>query len=60
MQIAHVCAGALIFLGLLDFSFNFQNGIYALSTADLLLNGFINLWCVVFGIILAVKCRAFN
>ncbi len=53
-----MCAGALIFLGLLDFSFNYQNGIYALSTADLLLNGFINLWCVIFGIVLAVKCKA--
>ncbi|HPU02146.1 MAG: hypothetical protein GX890_06790 [Firmicutes bacterium] len=57
-HLAHVCAGALIFLGLLDFSFNYQNGIYALSTADLLLNGFINLWCVIFGIVLAVKCKA--
>ncbi|HOL17777.1 MAG TPA: hypothetical protein PLY40_05780 [Bacillota bacterium] len=60
MQIAHVCAGALIFLGLLDFSFNFQNGIYALSTADLLLNAFINIWCVVFGLILAVKGKALS
>lgn len=41
--------GALVFLGVLDFSFNFQNGIYLLSTADLFLNAFINLWCVVFG-----------
>jgi hypothetical protein len=42
-------AGGLIFLGLLDFSFNIQNGMYALSMADLVLNGFINLWCVGFG-----------
>jgi hypothetical protein len=48
--ISHACAGALMFLGLLDFSFNFQNGIYALSTLDLILNGFINLWCVGFGL----------
>lgn len=54
-RIALVCSGALIFLGILDFSFNIQNGIYTLSTAELLLNGSINLWCVVFGIILAVK-----
>lgn len=47
--------GALIFLGLLDFSFNFQNGIYLLSTADLFLNAFINLWCVVFGWLLIQK-----
>ena len=54
-KLALVCAGALIFLGLLDFSFNLQNGIYALSAAELLLNGAINLWCVVFGLLLAVK-----
>lgn len=44
-----VCAGALIFLGLLDFSFNLQNGVYRLSTGELISNGFINLWCVIFG-----------
>ncbi len=45
-------AGGLIFLGLVDFSFNIQNGVYALSTLDLVLNAFINLWCVGFGIFL--------
>jgi hypothetical protein len=50
-----VCAGALIFLGVLDFSFNIQNGIYALSAPDLVLNAFINLWCVFFGALLAWK-----
>ncbi|NLA27106.1 MAG: hypothetical protein GX878_06895 [Firmicutes bacterium] len=53
--LALLCSGALIFLGLLDFSFNIQNGVYTLSTAELLLNGSINLWCVLFGIVLAVK-----
>lgn len=48
--LTHVSAGALIFLGLLDFSFNMQNGIYALSTESLASNGFINLWCVGFGL----------
>lgn len=56
-RIMLICAGALVFLGLLDFSFNFQNGIYALSTGELLLNGSINLWCVVFGLILAFKLK---
>ena len=44
-----VCAGGLIFLGLLDFSFNIQNGIYMNSAVDLILNAFINIWCVGFG-----------
>ena len=45
-----VCAGALVFLGLLDFSFNIRNGIYTSSPADAILSGFINAWCVLFGI----------
>ena len=44
-----VSAGALVFLGLLDFSFNIQNGVYHSSAADLVLNAFINLWAVGFG-----------
>ena len=49
-----ICAGSLVFLGLLDFSFNIQNGIYMNSTVDLILNAFINIWCVGFGITVAV------
>ena len=48
--LALVAAGALIFLGLLDFSFNLQNGVYSSSTLDLILNAFINIWCVAFGL----------
>ncbi|MBW2544678.1 MAG: hypothetical protein JRD43_04285 [Deltaproteobacteria bacterium] len=44
-------AGALIFLGVIDFSFNIQNGMYAISAADAILNGFINAYCVAFGIV---------
>lgn len=49
--------GALAFLGVLDFSFNIQNGMYAISTLDLVLNAFINLWSAVFGVVLAVRAR---
>lgn len=45
-----VAAGGLIFLGVLDFSFNIQNGIYKISRSDLILNAFINIWCVGFGL----------
>lgn len=41
--------GAMIFLGLCDFSFNMMNGMYTISLTDGLMNGVINLWCVVFG-----------
>ncbi|MHB8085272.1 MAG: hypothetical protein ACYDHZ_05570 [Dehalococcoidia bacterium] len=49
-----VAAGALIFLGVLDFSFNIQNGVYKISKSDLILNAFINIWCVGLGIAIAV------
>jgi len=52
-----VAAGALIFLGLLDFSFNLQNSIYLASVLDLVLNAFINAWCVSFGAIIIWRNR---
>jgi hypothetical protein len=39
----------MIFLGLCDISFNTLNGMYSISTAELLMNGFINVWCIGFG-----------
>lgn len=50
-----VSAGALIFLGVLDISFNIQNGMYLISTMDLILNAFINLWCVLFGLVIILR-----
>jgi hypothetical protein len=49
-----VCAGGLMFLGILDFSFNIQNGIYMTSAVDLALNAFINVWCVGLGVAIVV------
>jgi len=53
-RLSLVAAGALMFLGVLDFGFNIQNGIYTASTIDLVINAFINLWCVGFGLVTAV------
>ncbi len=50
-----VCAGSLMFLGVLDFSFNIQNGIYMSSSLDLILNAFINIWCVAFGFFISAR-----
>ena len=47
--------GALVFLGILDMSFNFQNGMYKISALDMILNAFINLWCVIFGALIVVR-----
>ena len=55
--LAFVCSGGLMFLGLLDFSFNIQNGVYMISTMDLILNAFINIWCVAFGLALYLKMK---
>lgn len=44
-----VAGGAMIFLGLCDFSFNSMNRMYTISAADGFLNVFINAWSVGFG-----------
>ncbi len=54
VKLSLVASGALMFLGVLDFGFNIQNGIYTASTIDLVINAFINLWCVGFGLVTAV------
>lgn len=51
--LASLLAGsALIFLGLLDVSFNLQNGRYTVDVAEGLMNVLINTVCLVFGPIL--------
>ena len=42
-------SGALIFLGLVDTSFNLMNEMYTISAIDTILNGFINAYCIIFG-----------
>ncbi|MBN1689501.1 MAG: hypothetical protein JW901_00590 [Dehalococcoidia bacterium] len=54
MILSLIGAGALIFLGLLDFSFNLQNGVYAASVLDMVINGLINAWCVGFGLFMSI------
>ncbi len=44
-----IAAGAMIFLGLCDFSFNIMNGMYTVGLMDGIMNAFINSWCVGFG-----------
>jgi hypothetical protein len=55
-----VCGGALMFLGALDFSFNYQNGMYKISAMDTTLNASMNLWTVLFGLWLAIAFRLKN
>lgn len=53
--LALVASGGLVFLGLLDLSFNLQQGVYASSTTDLAVNALINAWCVLLGLALALR-----
>lgn len=50
-----VCAGALLFLGGLDISFNVQNGIYLTWSFDMALEVLVNIWCLGFGLLLAYE-----
>ena len=56
-DLALACSGALVFLGILDVSFNLLNGMYAISVMDTLLNGFINAYCIIFGVIIFLVMR---
>jgi hypothetical protein len=56
-RLSLVCAGALFFLGILDMCFNAQNGVYASSTMDLVSNLFINIACVVLGLLIVFQVK---
>jgi hypothetical protein len=48
-------SGALLFLGGLDISFNLQHAIYLTASLDMFLEVTINVWCIVFGFLLAYE-----
>jgi nucleoside-diphosphate-sugar epimerase len=50
-----ICSGALLFLGGLDISFNLQHAIYLTPSLDMFLEVAINVWCIVFGFLLAYE-----
>ena len=57
-RLSLACAGGLLFLGLVDFSFRAQNGAFSGSIIDGLQSLFIPLWCVAAGLwIFAVTPR---
>jgi hypothetical protein len=53
-----VCTGALLFLGMLDISFNVINNFYSLLPLDTIVELVVNAWCIGFGVISAVACTA--
>lgn len=55
-RLSLVAAGGLLFLGVLDFSFNIQNGMYTISVTDGVIAGFIQIWCIAAGLIMIRSC----
>ncbi len=51
-----VCSGALLFLGMLDISFNVLNSFYSLLPLDTIVEMAVNAWCIGFGALSALKC----
>ena len=49
-KFTHIAAGAMIFLGLCDFSFNILNDMYTVGIYGMLY-ALINIWCIVFGFV---------
>jgi len=52
------CSSALLFLGMLDVSFNVINGFYSLLPLDTIVESVVNVWCIGFGAMSAVACAA--
>jgi hypothetical protein len=55
VSLSIAAGGALFFLGVLDLSFNIQNGFFLPSLSDFLVNAFINLWSITLGTILIIR-----
>jgi hypothetical protein len=58
IRLSAVAAGALLFLGILDFSYNMQNGMYAGAIVDTILNAFINIWCAGLGLAIVLSMKS--
>lgn len=58
IRLSAVAAGALLFLGILDFSYNIQNGMYAGAIVDTILNAFINIWCAGLGLAIVLSMKS--
>ena len=55
MTLSIASGGALIFLGMLDISFNLQNMFARQSLKEKLFSATINLWCVGFGLAILIS-----
>lgn len=51
-----VCAGGLYFLGVIDFSFNIQNGMYTRAVVDGAFEAALQVWCLGYGTVIFKRC----
>lgn len=57
MLLSNICAAVFVFLGIAGLNLKLASGIYVVSMVSMLSSGFVNLWCVVFGIYIFLKLR---
>ena len=50
-----ICSGGLMFLGVIDFSFNIQNGMYFMELGESIGNACINALCMGLGLTVAIR-----
>jgi len=52
-----IVAVALVFLGISGFRMELEGGVVLISMVSMLKSGFINLWCIVFGLYFLLKLK---
>ncbi len=57
IKLSLISSGAMIFLGILDTTYNIQNGLYFSSLFDGIFSAFINLWLIIIGIYIVIKLK---
>jgi len=56
-QLTRVVAAFFLVLGIAGFHYPLQNGMILTSMVSMLKSGFVNLWCIVFGLYFLLKLR---
>jgi hypothetical protein len=55
--LAGLTAVVLIYLGIVGFKIQLQDGLLLISMVTMLKSGFVNLWCIVFGLYFLLKMK---
>ena len=57
IKLSLVSAGAMIFLGFLDTTYNLQNGLFFTSIVDGITLAIISLWVIIFGLVIIIRLK---